>query len=125
LKGGGNHRCGRPMTAERSASMGTRAPGRGDSSRARTGCIRVPKQCGTAHVRGHRVPFEWHHVITLSVVESMALRSAWSQGREIAGCAVLRADADLTYFCGKTSRNRCTANCSCRVAVLRRKKGYG
>ena len=74
---------------------------------------------------GRRVPFEWYHVITLSVAESMALRSActaWSQGREIAGCAVLRADTGLTYFCGKPSRNRCTANCSCRVAVLRRKK---
>ena len=54
------------MTAERSASMGTRAPSRGESSRARTGCIRVHKQCGTAHVRRSQCPVRMaprYHVI--------------------------------------------------------------
>ena len=66
MKGGwGTHCCGRPMTAEGTAAMGTRAPSLGDS-RARTGCIPIHKQCGTAHVLRSPCPIRMvprYHVI--------------------------------------------------------------
>ena len=62
LKGGwGTHCCARPMTAEGTAAMGTRAPTLGDSSRGRPG-HEDANNAAPAHVRG---PMSSSNALTL------------------------------------------------------------